>query len=257
VGKRLTRKEIKKKDPITEALQKFWALCLENRRYLVIGLSVILGAIIVVMLGTLWYNRSQSSRATALQEAREIYNARVDTTLKAPQDGAYPSETAKYEAALKAFQSVEQNYGSAQEGLLATYYKGVCQRELGRAADAEKTFRAVLQDADDPFMAQVVKLALAETLRVQRKYDEALPLLNELSQATNPAVTSESVAYTKALCLEEKGSFKEAYDVLKAAKAALDEKGKSGDYVSPYESVISSRIDFLKARLGDARPANS
>jgi len=92
---------------------------------------------------------------------------------------------------------------------------------------------------------------------VQRKYDEALPLLNELSQATNPAVTSESVAYTKALCLEEKGSFKEAYDVLKAAKAALDEKGKSGDYVSPYESVISSRIDFLKARLGDARPANS
>jgi len=257
VGKRLTRKEIKKKDPITEALQKFWTLCLENRRYLVIGLSVILGAIILVMLGTLWYNRSQSSRATAMQEARDIYNARVDTALAAPQDGVYPSEAAKHEAALKAFENVERNYGSAQEGRLASYYKGVCQRELGRTADAEKTFRALLQSVDDPFMTQVVKLALAETLRVQRKYDEALPILNELSQNPTPAVTSESIAYTKALCLEEKGSLKEAYEVLKAAKAVLDEKGKSEDFFSPYESVISSRIEVLKARLGDTRPANS
>jgi predicted negative regulator of RcsB-dependent stress response len=192
-----------------------------------------------------------------MQEAREIFNARVDASLKAPAEGVYPSEAAKSEAALKAFAKVEQEFGSAAEGRQAAYYKGVCQRELGRPADAEKTFRSLLPDGDDPFFTQVVKLALAETLRVQGKHDEALRLLDEVGKIPTAAISSESVAYAKSICLEEKGSVKEAYEILKATKASLDERRKSEEYFSPYESAITSRMEILKARLDSAQPDRS
>jgi predicted negative regulator of RcsB-dependent stress response len=258
VGRRLTRKEIKKKDPITETLVELWAWMLDNRRTVYIGVAVLLGAVVLYMVGSTWYQRSQSSQSLAMQKALDIYEAKVEPTQKEPKENVYATHEAKFNAALKAFEEVEKNEGSSASGLLASYYKAVCLRELGRQAEASAVLNKLEQEVDDSRQRQVIQFALAEIDRSIGKYDDAIRLLDNLEKEPDTVFSNEALAYNKALCLDEKGQYKEALELLQSTQARIQEKKKSSDqYYTPYESSISDLLAAVKAKMQQAAPVNS
>jgi len=255
VGKRLTRKDIKKKDPITEFLQGLWSAGLENRKYIIITVSVVLGAIGLYLAFTMLYLHSATNRAQALQQAMEIYGAKVDPTLTAKKDDTYPSNEAKWKDALASFQKVASDYGSSDEGLLAVYYESVCLRELGRSAEAEPKLKQVVEAWGGSQMGQVARMALADVYRSQKKYPEANQMLDSLQRETSPVFSAESIAYTRATYLEAQGKNREAFDLLKKTQDGIKERRKADEkFASPYESAINRRLDILKAKLGPEGP---
>jgi len=257
VGRRLTRKEIKKRDPITETLVGVWTWMVENRRAALTVVGIVLGAVVLYYVGTLWYGRSQSTRTLAMQKALEVYDGRVDPAAKEPKDNVFPTAQAKFSAALKSFQEIESSEGSSAEGLMATYYKAACLRELGRVAEAEAALTKILPEVDDKRQLQVVQLALAETYRAGGKYDDALRTLDQLEKAENPAFSTEAIAYTRALCLEEKGKFQDALNLLKNTQTRIEEKKRSNQqYYSPYENAITQRIESLRVLIQKGSPVS-
>lgn len=248
MGRRLTRKEIKKKDPVTDILQKIWSFCLENKKLATIAVAAVLGAIVIYMVGDMVYTRSAASRSVAMKQAMTTFNAKVDPAQKEPGENVFTTNAAKYTAALASFTKVESELGSSGEGLFASYYKGLCLRELGRYPEAEATLKKVVEQMDEGRLKQIALLGLAETLRAQKKYDEAIQRFTELEKMAGTVVPFEAVCYSKALCLEEKGKVKEAYDLVQATYKTIQEK-KREQYQTPYEAQISSLMARLKAKL--------
>jgi tetratricopeptide (TPR) repeat protein len=247
VGRRLTRKEIKKKDPITETLVGVWTWMVDNRRMALAVVGVVLGAVVLYMVGSMWYGRSQSTRSLAMQKALEIYDAKVDPSVKPPQENVYPTSQAKFSAALKSFQEIESGEGASRDGQMASYYKAACLRELGRVAEAEGALAKLLPEVEDKRQLQVIQLALAETYRAGGKYDDALRTLDQLEKAENPAFSTEALAYTRALCLEEKGKYKDALNLLQGTQTRIEEKKRANQqYYTPYENAIAQRIESLR-----------
>lgn len=258
MGKRLTRKDIKKKDPITEFLQGLWNTGLENRKYIVIAVSVVLGAIVLYLAFTMLYLNSAANRAQALQKAMDVYGAKVDTTLTQKKDDTYPSAEAKFKDALAGFQKVSGEYGTSEEGLLASYYESVCLRELGRPAEAEPKLKQVVEEWGSSQMGQVARMALADVYRSQRKYGEAVQILDSLEKEAAPVFSAESIVFTRASYLEAQGKYQAALDLLKKAQEGIKERRKSDEkFASPYESAIARRIEILKAKLDSGAPATT
>jgi predicted negative regulator of RcsB-dependent stress response len=247
VGRRLTRKEMKKKDPITEMLVGVWTWMVDNRRTALTAVGIVLGAVVLYYVGSMWYSRSQSTRSLAMQKALDVYDGRVDPSAKEPKDNVFPTAQAKFSAALKTFQEIESSEGKSADGVLATYYKAACLRELGRVAEAETALTQILPEVDDKHQLQVVQMALAETYRAGGKYDDALRTLDQLEKAENPAFSTEAIAYTRALCLEEKGKYQDALNLLQSTRTRIEEKKRSNQqYYTPYENAITQRIESLR-----------
>lgn len=248
---------MKKKDPITEILLELWTWMMDNRRTVYIGVTVLLAAVVVYMVGSMWYQRSQSSHSQAMQKALDIYEAKVEPTQKEPKENVYPTSEAKFNAALKAFEEVEKNEGTSETGLMASYYKAVCLRELGRQAESAAVLGKLEKEVDDSRQRQVIRFALAEIDRSMGKYDEAIRLLDSLEKEPDTVFSTEALAYNKALCLDEQGKYKEATELLQSTQARIQEKKSADQYYTPYETVISDLLAALKAKMQQAAPVKS
>ena len=248
MGRRLTRKEIKKKDPVTEALEDIWSFYVENRRMVLIVITIAVAVIAVYMVGSNMYRRSVAERSLAMKNAMEIFNAKIDTKVKKAQNGVYPTLRAKYKDALKAFEKLEKDYGSSSTGKRASFYKAICLRELGKAKEAESILRKLYESSDDKEFKQLVGLALAETLRVEGKYDEALKLYDSFVKESAYIVPPEALKYFKAICLDEMGKYKEAYEVLKKTEEILMKRKAEEQYYSSFENNINKLLQRVKSR---------
>ncbi len=249
MGRRLTRKEIKKKDPITESLEQMWTYYQDNKRLILMALTVVLAVVVVVMVGRMLYTRSVNSRAISIHNAMKIYDAQVDPKQTTPKEGVYKSETDKYKAALAEFEKLADEYGSSHTGQIATYYKGICLRTLGKLADSETTLKGVLDETDDSEFRQVVQMALAETYRDQAKYKEADTIYDELLKSEHLLLPRETVVYAKSINVAESGNVPAAIKLLQRAYDDIQAKKKEdAQYYTPLEKSIKDRLDLLKAK---------
>lgn len=249
MSERLTRKEIQHADPIGESLRNAWAYIQENRRlvYGVVGAAVCVG-VIWVSAGMITDHFS-SARSYTLSKAMVPYFGRVDATLKSATAEAYPTEKARDEASVKALAQAEQELGSSADGLRATYFKAMSLRNLGRYDEAVQGFRKVAEDADAKTGA-FARMALAETLRGQKKYDEANKLYDELLASSSLPFTAEAVKSAKAQNLEDAGKFQEAYKLLKETMDQLKKPSNSPEQsFSPYSAEMEQRMETLRIRL--------
>lgn len=253
MGKRLTRKEIRKRDPITESLIKIWKYGSENRKKMAwFAVGVLLLAVVVIAGESVW-RRSTSSRSAAMRKAMDTYRApvaTVDPTGKtAPPAGSFPTSEAKYTAAVKEFQSLAKQYSSSAEGAWSQYYEGLCLRELGRYGESAPLFRKVGEVASDKILKDAARMALAETLRAGGKFDEALSVYDQLSKDPKSVIPPEAASYAKALCLRDAGREKEAYDLLVRTRGDLEAVSAEESGGSPYTYRIGMLIETLKAVL--------
>jgi TolA-binding protein len=159
----------------------------------------IIAAVVIAAAVTgyfLWRARVEGRAGALLAEAMTIAESPVvppappappaepgssPPTPPAPPAGSYPTEQAKLEAAVPKFLAVAEQYPSTAAGLAGRYHLAASLVELGRRADAEKHYQAVIDKESSGIYGQMARLGLAELQVDGAQYDRAITIYKELT----------------------------------------------------------------------------
>lgn len=213
----------------------------ENRdRYLTIAVIVLL----VVAVGggyMYWRNRTNDKAGGMLGVAMAIGQSQIVPAPTVPgatqAPNTYPTERARQEAALKAFQEVAATYPSTDAGLAAQYHAGGVLLSLGRMPEAEKAFADVVARGGTSVYGPMAKLGRAESLIGQTKYDDAIKTLTDLSGERDGTLPVDGVLMELARACIKAGKKDEARA---AFKRVVDEFPQS-----PYGPDARQQLSML------------
>lgn len=196
--------------------------------------NILYGIVAIVVIGAiagifyLWSSRSNAAAQAALGKAIETSQAIVSAS--PPPAGStektFKSERERAEAAIKEFEAVAEKYGGSV-GEKAKYFAAVNRLAIDRPAAIEAL--RTLSGSSDP-VGKLSKFALAQALASDGKYDEAVPLLQELAALDDPIVAKETVKFDLAQVFEKQGNKQQAadlyFEIAKTASEAKDQDGK-------------------------------
>lgn len=188
--------------------------------------SRVMGAIVALVVvvaaggGYAWWTSSNQERAGALLGvAMTIYQAPVIPPSNVPgatqQPGSYPSEKARYDAALKAFEDVATQYASSEAGLAARYHAAETLVSLGRAADARTAYEDVIARAGKSIYVPMAELGLANALLAAGQSDVAVQKLEALAAIRDGALPVDGVLMQLAGAYQKLGKKAEARTTFK------------------------------------------
>ena len=224
-----TRRQLKQdRFAATVAQEVEWAS--EHRRQLVIG-GIVVAVVLALGLGWWWWNGQQDLKASAqLAEAIRTYTAPIVTPDQPPVPGqpSFNSAADRAKAALKLFADIENKYGSTTSGKVARYYTGLCFRDSGDIADAEKALKKSADDGDVD-RAALAKFALAELYAAQSRNDDAVKAYNDLAAHPAASVSRSTALLTLAQFYEELKQPQQARDTYQQILKD-DSKSQFGQY---------------------------
>jgi TolA-binding protein len=153
-------------------------------------IQIVVGGVLIVAFvvgGVLFWRNRQANRAG---EQLGIALAMLDATIapaptipgakQAP--GTFPTEQARAEATLAAFQRVAAEFSSTQAGVAAKYHAAGELMSLGRVAEAAQAFEEVVNRAGGSSIYQpMARLGLAEAKAAAGQYDDAIKTFTDLS----------------------------------------------------------------------------
>ncbi len=251
-AKRLTRKEIVRKDRIQQTLT-------ETSGWLVRNLTYILGiaAILILAVGAtyLWRSFQQSSQAEVqnkFSDALAKYHARVAeeedfSSDSAEVEGSPPSTKYEYataqersEAALSAFREVTEEYPGTRLGTFAQYYVGLALIDLDIEAEAREELNSLIAEAKFPDIVNLARNALAQLAVSEGNEEEAIRLLNEILDEPSSNFPQQMVLMRLA----------ESYEAVGDSQAALRTYRRvSAEYPgSTFATKSDAKIDALELR---------
>jgi hypothetical protein len=202
----------------------------QANRSRVVGLAVAAVVVLVVGSGYFFWQKRQSDLAGALYgEASAVLQAQIAPAPTVPgakqAAGTYPTELARSQAALAAFEKVVAAFPSTAVGLAARYQSGTLQLSLGKPSEAEKTFDQVIATGGSSLYVAMAKLGRAEALVAQSKFDDGIKILTDLSGERDSALPIDGVLMELARLCEKAGKVQEARA---AYKRVVDEFPESG-----------------------------
>lgn len=192
---RLTRKELKK-DPFLSVYYDDFVEFAEHHYQKIIVAVAVLAVVIVAGISWRHYRERQAVTAnTLLGEALTTFHAYVGSSGQgtlAPGAQTFADPAAKYQAALKQFTALEQQYPRSEAGQIALYHIGLCQAQLGQKDAAIQTLKRAGQ-LPDRGIASLAQFALAGELAKAGNTNEAETLYRGLAEHptnTVPAATA-------------------------------------------------------------------
>lgn len=251
MGKRkLTRKQIKKADPVTEFLDDMVDFYKENQKLVLFGIAGIILLVAVVTIGTTFYKNYQKKKSIAMYKALKNVDGVVNKDGKSvlPGQKVFKTKKEKYEAILKGFEKVYNDYSSSDAGKIAVYFMADALYHLGKDKEALKEMSRFNLDCDTP-IGSFYNFQMAELYRAMGKYQKALDIYNKLLQ--NPVdVPEDSIRYSKILCFRGMGKEKQEYLALKKFNEDLIKESQETGQSSYYLSLIRVRYGILSALYG-------
>lgn len=195
----------------------------DNRDRLTVG-GVAL-AVVIALGGGYWFWRQHTTdQADALLGmAMSIDQATIAPAPTVPgakqTPGTYPSEKARNDAAIQAFQKVVTQYPSTAAALTARYELAGALMSVGRLADAEQAYRDEIAAAGSSFYGPMAHLGLAQVLLSEQKYDQAIKEYTDLAAQRDSILPVDGVlmqlaqAYVKAgKTADARAAFKRVVD---------------------------------------------
>ena len=187
-------------------------------------------AVIAILVGIfyLWNSRSNAAAQAALGKAIETSQAIVSPS---PQPAgltqkSFKTERERAEAAIGEFEAVAQKFGGSV-GEKAKYFAAVNRLTIDRPAAIEELRSLSTSDSN---VGKLSKFALAGALSDDGKYDEAVPLLQDLANSNDPILAKDTINFDLAKIYEKQGNKQQAADIYfniaKAASEAKDQDGK-------------------------------
>ncbi len=170
-----------KQDQFTATAKETVSWAVEHQQWLTYG-GIVIAVILAIFLGYNYYTRHRDQTAQAeLSAALVTYQA----PLRAPGQPAQPGELSygsaqeRAKAAQPQFVKVTQNYGSTRSGIIANYFLGLADVDLGDNKGAESHLRLVV-NSKAPDLAALAKFALANVYRGANQEADAVKLYQDL-----------------------------------------------------------------------------
>jgi TolA-binding protein len=169
----------------------------ENRNRIMTITGIVLLVVTVVGGYFYWQKRTNDKAGAMLGVALTITNSAIVPAPTVPgatqAPGTYPTDRARQEASLKAFQEVAAAYPSTTAGLAAQYHAAGSLLLLERFPEAEKVFADVAARAGSSVYGPMAKMGRAEALAGESKYDDAIKVLTDLSADRDGALPVDGV----------------------------------------------------------------
>jgi TolA-binding protein len=184
-----------------------------RRRETTMALAAIV-VIGVVALGYFaWRERVQSQAHALLAEAVTVAETRVGAPIAPGTPGAgpsFPTETERAKAALQKFKAAADAYPSTDAGIYARYQQASTEMLLGNAAEAAKTYQAVISQAGDSLYGQMARLGLAEAQARAGQYDQAIATFKQLSDRKDGTLPVDAILMQLGRAYRDAGKITEA-----------------------------------------------
>jgi TolA-binding protein len=209
-----------------------------NRSRILIAVAAGVAVILLVAAVVAWRGRSADKAGAMLGVAMATAQSPVVPAPTLPgatqQAGTFPTEQARSEAAIKAFNDVAAAYPNSEAGIAAAYQAAAELLAAGKAAEAEAAFSAVAAKAGNGLFGPLAKLGQAQAMQVAGKSAEALVLLNELAANRDGALPVDGLLMEVGRVSLKAGKPAEARA---AFKRVVDEFPES-----PYSSDANQRL---------------
>lgn len=191
-----------------------------------IGALVVIGLLVGIFY--IWNSRSNAAAQAALGKAIETSQAIVSPS---PQPAgstqkSFKTERERAEASVAEFQAVADKFGGSV-GEKAKYFAAVNRLTIDRPAAIEDLRGLAKSDSN---VGTLSKFALAQALADDGKYDEAVPLFQDLANSKDPIIAKDTINFNLAKIYEKQGNKQQAadiyFDIAKTASEAKDSDGK-------------------------------
>jgi len=160
----------------------------ENRRSVVVTSLVLLGVILFIVAGVVFYNNRSTQASVAFGAAMTAYQAPLALPGQPIPVGmkTYANVAERAKAANALFLAAADKYGMTPAGKNSRYFAGLTYIEAGENASAESTLKQVA-DSWNSDLAALGKLALAQLYRQTGRAPQAIEIYNQLT--AKPATT--------------------------------------------------------------------
>jgi tetratricopeptide (TPR) repeat protein len=156
-----------------------------NRDRIVMGTVAVIGIIIAISVYSWWSGRSADKAEALLAVAMQTYDAPIVPAPTVPgavqQAGTYPTEQARSEAALSAFQSVIDQFPSTDAATAARYHHAASLAAVGKFAEAQQGYQATIDAAGDSLFGATARMGQAEALIASKEFDRGLKIMEDLA----------------------------------------------------------------------------
>jgi predicted negative regulator of RcsB-dependent stress response len=203
-----------KENEFAKSVQSVSSWVAENRDLTV---KVAAAALIVVVgVGgySLWRKHTNDQAGSWLGIAMAIADAPVVPPPTLPgasqTPNTYPTEKAKFEAALTAFHEVVNRYPSTSAAMAARVEIASTLLMLNRFAESEQAYQAIVADSKDSFYGPMAKLGVAEAQAAQGQYDKAITGFTDLAGQRDGALPVDGVLMQLAQTYLKAGKPKDA-----------------------------------------------
>ena len=172
--------------------------------------------VVLVLVGgyLFWRKHTDDQAGTWLGIAMAIADAPVvpPPTLPGAQQtpNTYPTEKAKFEAALTAFHEVVNRYPSTRAAMAARVEIASTLLTLGRFAESEAAYQDVVKESPNSFYAPMAKLGAAEAEAAQGQFDKAIAAFTDLAGQRDGALPVDGVLMRLAQTYLKAGKTKDA-----------------------------------------------
>jgi tetratricopeptide (TPR) repeat protein len=221
--KRTHRHQLKEND-LARSLTAARDAIQQHRSRIVIAL--IAAAIIAVGIAaiTLWQQRTDAQADALLAEATVILNTRVvppTTEGQAPgelpaaatmgAEGSFPSEAARYTAALPRLEATVDAYPDTPAGITARYYYAAALGALGRHDESIQAFDEVVDRAGtDSLYGRMARFGKADTQMRAGQIDASIATWQELATSADESLPQDAILMELARAYVAKGNEEEA-----------------------------------------------
>jgi TolA-binding protein len=192
-----------------------------DRIFMAVGAVVLVAAIVG---GYFFINKQRNDGANALLGAAlAIDTAQIVPAPTLPgatqQAGTFPTEQARSEAALVAYQKVIDAYPNHDAGMTARYRRASVLLSMGRSTEAEAAF-AEVASRGEALYAVTARLGQAQAMVAQKKFDDAIKVLTDLSAQRDAPLPMDGVLMELARVCQKAGK---TQDARAAYKRVVDE----------------------------------
>jgi predicted negative regulator of RcsB-dependent stress response len=250
-AKRLTRKQIVRKDPIQQTLTETSSWVVRNRNYLVAAVLFVLLAVASVYLWQMHQQSRQATLQTEFADALAKYHASVDdeSNQESEEDSQEPQETPKYryattqeraKTALEAFRLLADEYSNSRLGDLSRYYAALCLIDLERTKEAESELETVITDSKGADIRNLARNCMAQLAISEEESERAIRYLQQIMDEPSQNFPKQMTLMRMAESYETAGNRSEALALYRQITSEY-----SG---SAYASQAENRVKRLELR---------
>jgi len=241
---KLTRKEILAEDPVREAMLRLVDFFRIN------GKTLGIAAIIVLLIafggyGVFRYLQNQEIQAQKqLARGMDLFHAEVSEEASEDPDSSgsipkFKNEKDKYQAAAAELTAVASRRGYSKTAIIARYYLGLSQLELGLEEEAIKNLEAVAGNSRNRTVGFLAKKVLAFVYAGSNNFQEAEKILDGMIKDPQCDLPKAELSLNLSRVLMAQGKKDRAVQV-------LTEANSQGPAYSAFNQQLTAELDRIK-----------